>query len=65
MNTRLSPRNQETLWRELGNVQPVKKLPTNTVESLERQLAAAPNHKTRRMIERELVTARRRAALSA
>lgn len=59
MRTRRSPRNQEILWRALG-APPQAKHDATTVESLERQLAACMNARTRRMIERELVKARMR-----
>lgn len=64
MKTRSSPRNQEILWRSFCGPALQKRDPA-TVESLERQLTTPHlNARTRRMIERELVTAKRRAAIA-
>lgn len=62
MRTRTSPRNQEILWRALGGPAPVKHDATS-VESIERQISACTNARTRRQLERDLQSAKiRRAA---
>lgn len=63
MRTRHSPRNQETLWRALGDEkpEPVKLTTLERIASLERMLAAPGlilNKRTRAMMFRELASLR-------
>jgi hypothetical protein len=66
MRTRRSPRNQDILWRALGDPAPTKGDSTS-VESLESQLAMAKanflGQRTYRQIEREIARAKMRKAL--
>ena len=63
MRTRRSPRNQEILWRALSGEQSAESARSDTVESIERQLAACTNARTRRQLERDLARAKQRAAV--
>lgn len=62
MKTRRSPRNQEILFRALFAPAPVSKPETNPLASLERQLANCFGARTRKMIEREIVSLKQRIA---
>ncbi len=64
MRTRTSPRNQEILWKALGDPRPVavKVDPIAAAERALQQPFLSP--RTRRMLERDLIRAKQRAAVT-
>jgi len=63
MKTRRSPRNQEILWRALGGQRPTAQ-EIDPIASIERSMSQPfLSPKTRRMLERDLASAKHRAAI--
>lgn len=64
MRTRRSPRNQEILWRSLGEL-PAAAIKVDPVAAAERALQQPfLSPRTRRMLERDLIHAKQRAAVA-